>query len=45
MAWEIRWLPLPLLSSHCPAGFANEAVPLNDEHYYLPLWQVGLAWR
>ncbi|KAL4541213.1 hypothetical protein Ndes2437B_g05594 [Nannochloris sp. 'desiccata'] len=20
-------------------GFANEEVPLNDEHYYLPLWQ------
>ena len=20
-------------------GFANEEVPLNDEHYYIPLWQ------
>lgn len=21
------------------AGFTNEAVPLNDEHYFLPAWQ------
>lgn len=29
---------------HVDTGFTNEAVPLNDEHYFLPLW-VRLAVR
>lgn len=28
---------------HLDTGAANEHVPMNDQHYYLPFWQVGMG--
>ncbi|KAL4431936.1 hypothetical protein ABPG77_000203 [Micractinium sp. CCAP 211/92] len=37
---QVRTLISPVASSmyHVDTGFTNEAVPLNDERYFVPLW-------